>query len=57
MVDELREHAAQTQDAPAGGRRWADENAVALAAQARWHELYPHPLEDILVDPRVPIDP
>lgn len=57
MVDKPREHAAQTQDASAGNRRCADEDAVAFAVQARWHELHPHPLEDILVDPRVAIDP
>jgi hypothetical protein len=53
MVDKPREHAAPTRDAPAGSRRWVEENAVAFAAQARWHELHPHPLEDILVDPWV----
>ena len=40
-------------DKPGDNREWAEENAVAFAAQARWHELHPHPLEDILVDPRV----
>lgn len=57
MVDKPREQAAQTQEASAGGRRWAGEDAVAFAAQARRYELHPHPLEDILVDPRVAIDP
>jgi hypothetical protein len=40
-------------DKPRNGREWAQENAAAFAAQARWHELHHHPLEDIPVDPRV----
>ena len=52
VVDKLRDnHAVPTQDAPVGGREWAEENGAAFAAQARWHELHPHPLEEILVDP------
>jgi len=51
MVDERKDDAAPAPDADAR-RCWQQENAVEFAAQSRWHELHPHPLEDILVDPR-----
>jgi hypothetical protein len=56
MVDKRKDDAAPTADADAR-RYWLEEDAVAFAEQARWHELNPHPLEDILVDPRVGADP
>ncbi len=32
-------------------RKWVEENADALAAQAEWHARHGHPLADILVGP------
>jgi hypothetical protein len=56
MVDKRKDVAAPAPDADAR-RCWQQENAVEFAAQARWHELNPHPLGDILVDPRDGADP
>ena len=38
-------------DTVARRRQWLKENAVAFAAQARWHERHDHPLADILMGP------
>lgn len=56
MVDKRKDVAAPAPDADAR-HCWQQENAVEFAAQARWHELNPHPLGDILVDPRDGADP
>lgn len=56
MIDERKDDAGPTPDAEAR-RHWLEENAIEFAAQAHWHEQHPHPLEDILVDPRDGADP
>jgi hypothetical protein len=45
--DPTPEHDAH--DTVARRRQWLKENAVAFAAQARWHERHDHPLADILM--------
>lgn len=52
MVEKSEDAAALSRNADAR-RCWLAENAFAFAfaAQARWHEQHPHPLEDIRVDP------
>jgi hypothetical protein len=51
MMEKPENAAAHLRNAGAR-RRWLEENATKLADQARWHEQHPHPLEDIIVDPK-----
>jgi antitoxin CcdA len=51
MMEKPEDAAVPSQNADARCR-WLEENASAFAAQARWHEQHPHPLEDILFDPK-----
>lgn len=50
MVEKREDAAALSRNA-VSRRGWLDENALAFAAQARWHERHDHPLADILMGP------
>lgn len=50
-VSAVADAALQRAVAEARRRQWLEENAVAFAAQADWHERNGHPLADILVSP------
>jgi antitoxin CcdA len=51
MMEKPEDAAAHLRNAGAR-RRWLEENATAFAAQAHWHEQHPHPLADIILEPR-----
>ena len=51
MVDKQKDGTARTSDADTRRLYWLEENALAFAAQAEWHERHPHPLSEILVQP------
>lgn len=50
MTDKPKNCAAAGREVDA--RLWLEENAPAFAAQADWHARHPHPLAEILIDPR-----
>ena len=50
-VSAIADAALQDAVAQALRRKWAEDNAGALAAQADWHARHGHPLADILVGP------
>ncbi|TDQ54571.1 hypothetical protein [Phaeovulum veldkampii] len=53
MVDKTKDGATLAPDADAR-RSWLEENTEAFSAQAAWHARHPHPLSDLIVEPRKP---
>lgn len=51
MVHKPKDDAALTPDVDPR-RYWLEENAAAFAAQAAWNARHPHPLAEILIDPK-----
>ncbi len=52
MVEKPIVCAAAARDVDDSRCRWLEENALAFAAQADWHARHPHPLAQILIDPK-----